>query len=206
MLNRMKATLGITALALGSLALAAPAMAQTTGGNQGGQGQNCQGQTTQSSPNYQPGPCQSGQGNQNGGTHVQGETFTNNVCGFQPGASVNMSVDGQTGPTQTANGNGCVPVTIKVLDNSHVQVQGVTFNAACGPNSVILTGPNTAGSTVSQTDSFSISCAATPSTSSGKGLAFTGANVLKLGGAAGLLILVGFALVALERRKNRLQG
>jgi len=46
---------------------------------------------------------------------------------------------------------------------------------------------------------------ATPTRSSG-GLAFTGANIMKLGGVAALLIAFGALLVFADRRRSRLQG
>ena len=221
-MNRLKLTAGISSLALGLLLAAAPAGAQvynpgTTTTSTSTTSTTVAGATTTTLPGAtttappttsSPTTAAPAGGNQNGGTHVKGETFSNQLCGYQPGATVTLSVDGQAGPSATADGNGCVTVQVTIVDNSHVRVNGVTFNAACGPNSVITTGPGANGSTLSETDSFTINCgtAATPTSSNGGGLAFTGANILKLSGAALLLILFGAALVAAERRRSRLQG
>lgn len=223
-MNRFKLTAGISTLAMGLLLVAGPASAQvynpgpttttaapTTTTTVGNTTTTLPGATTTAPPTTQAGggattTTAPASGNQNGGTHVKGETFTNNACGYQPGATVSLNVDGQAGPSATADGNGCVAIQVTVLDNSHVRVNGVTFNASCGSNSVVTTGPGSNGSTLSETDSFTINCAATPSSTSSGGLAFTGANIMKLGGAALLLIAFGAGLVAVERRRSRLQG
>ena len=191
-MNRFKLTAGISTLAMGLLLMAGPATAQVYN----------PGTTTTAPATTTTAPAS---GNQNGGTHVLGETFTNNACGYQPGATVSVTVDGQAGPSATANGSGCVALQITIVDNSHVRVNGVTFNSSCGSNSIVTTGPGANGSTLSQTDTFTVSCAAAPTTSRG-GLAFTGANVMKIGGAGLLLIAFGAGLVAIERRRSRLQG
>lgn len=220
-MNRFKLTAGIPTLAMGLLLVAGPASAQvyapgptttstststTSTTAVGNTTTTLPGATTTAAPTTTPPTTAPASGNQSGGTHVKGETFTNNLCGYQPGATVSLNVDGQAGPSATADGNGCVAVQVTVLDNSHVRVNGVTFNASCGSNSVVTTGPGSNGASLSETDSFTINCAATPSTTSSGGLAFTGANIMKLGGAALLLIAFGAGLVAVERRRSRLQG
>lgn len=199
-MNRFKLTAGISTLVIGLLLVAGPASAQVY--NPGTTTTTAAGATTTAPPTTSTTAAPGG--NQNGGTHVKGETFTNNACGYRPGATVTLTVDGQAGPSATADSNGCVAIQVTILDNSHVRVNGVTFNASCGSNNVVTTGPGANGSTLSETDTFTINCAATPT--GGGGLAFTGANILKLGGAAALLILFGAGLVAVERRRARLQG
>jgi hypothetical protein len=159
------------------------------------------------------------------------------MCGFAPGATVAISVDGQSVGNQTADGNGCVAVTIKpsagaamasvngfplaavalpeavvhILGQAtgtskQITVNGVTVNGVCGSNSAIGVGPNTQGGTLTQTDLFTVNCAAapvsTPTTGTG-GLAVTGANIIRFGGAALLLIAFGAVLVFADRRRGR---
>jgi hypothetical protein len=177
-------------------------------------------------------------GVQASGTLVPGQSQTDELCGFAPGASVSVTANGQPVGNQTADSNGCVAVVVAVsagvalgsgssfplavvspaavvhilgqtAGSAHaITVNGVSVNGVCGSNSVVGTGANQQGGTLTQTDSFTINCAAAPITgapgsSSGSGLAVTGANILRFTGAALLLLAFGAILVIADRRRGR---
>ena len=62
-------------------------------------------------------------------TVVLGETISSTLCGFAPGSTVNVSVNGQPVGTVTANGSGCATVTTKVNSTSQATVLGVTVGS-----------------------------------------------------------------------------
>lgn len=213
---------GTTTTTPGGVTTTTPAGVTTTIGGGGGGG----GGTTTTPASVPPttaGPGTTtggggGGGTQNGGTHVLGETFVNEVCGFQPGAPVSLVTNGQPTGSAIADPNGCVAVTVRVISTSQVQVNGITVGSVCGANHVIAAGPSNAAGPFVQTDTFTVNCGVAPASAisptsptsatraSTGGLAFTGANVLRLGGAAVLLLLFGGLLVVADRRRGRVQG
>jgi len=143
---------------------------------------------------------------QAGGSASLGGSITNEVCGFLPGSTVQLTLNGTVSAgTTTADSNGCITITIKVLsDTPQLVVDGTQANGICGTNMVVATGPGASGGTFSQSDSVTVNCAAQP-TSSSSGLPFTGANVLKLAAAAVVLIMMGALLVVADRRRSRVR-
>jgi hypothetical protein len=136
---------------------------------------------------YPPGPATTQpsavNGNQDAGTVVRGSTVTRELCGFAPGSTVRISVNGSSVPTMTADANGCVTV------------QSVAER--CGANELTASGAQADGTPVNQRVTFTVSCG-----TSEAGTAFTGANIARgtITGAA--LIGVG-ALVVLGSRRRR---
>lgn len=139
-----------------------------------------------------------------GGSASLGGSVTNEICGFLPGSTVQLTLNGTVSVgTTVADPNGCITITIKVLnDKPQLVVDGTQANGICGTNMVVATGPGASGGTFSQSDSVTVNCAAQP-TSSSSGLPFTGANVLKLVVAAAVLIMMGALLVIADRRRGR---
>jgi len=152
---------------------------------------------------------------QDAGTHQIGETFRVTLappCVFSPGATVNVSVNGQGVIAKVADSNGFVGVTIRVVSATELEIDDpVSVRAQCGPNSLVGTGRSAAagGATVSQTVTFNVACAgpgggvARPV--SGR-VAFTGANIAKWAAVALALIGIGAVLVVANRRRGHAQS
>jgi hypothetical protein len=149
---------------------------------------------------YPPGPGTTQpaavNGNQDVGTAVLGETVTRELCGFAPNSAVQISVNGSSVTTMTADANGCVTVHFKVTSTSVVEVEGLTAVARCGANELLATGSQSGGAAVNQTVTFDVACGGSGQT------AFTGANIVRgaLTGAA--LVGVGVLTVLGGRRRR----
>lgn len=165
---------------------------------------------------YPPGPCTPLSGAQDAGSHLVGQSFSTTlepVCGFTPGASVNITVDGQVVGTKVADANGFVTVNITVGQSGNqiklIVNDSVTVNGSCGGNNIVGTGPSSvARANVSQTAVFRVLCP------SGAGVAqpvrgrvaFTGANILRWSAVAIALVLLGSVLVVANRRRQAARG
>jgi hypothetical protein len=120
-------------------------------------------------------------------------------CSFADNAAVTINNGGTTQST-TASATGGLTLTYGATDPT-LSIDGGTFvNAAYGVNTVTATGLNAAGGTNTATFLIDIE---NPSatTGSGTGLAFTGADLAALLGAALALILMGAAVVVYTRRR-----
>ncbi|MBM3674683.1 MAG: hypothetical protein FJW88_06950 [Actinobacteria bacterium] len=96
-------------------------------------------------------------------------------CGFAPGATVQIKVDGADAGTTTASAEGCISTTV----------------SASGGSTVIATGLNPQGGTLTLSGTVS----------SSSGFAFTGANTGLLVGVAIAILAVGGLFVVVTRRR-----
>jgi hypothetical protein len=134
-------------------------------------------------------------GQQTGGTHAIGETFVLEACGFAPGSSEKIAVNGVAAGTKTADGSSCVKTTIKVVSSTGGEVNDpVPVPIRCGQNTVTATGVAASRAPLTVTTAFTVNCGTT---------ALTGANVSLFVGLALVLLVVGGGLIFLERRKAR---
>jgi hypothetical protein len=165
-------------------------------------------------PGYPP-TCNAADVAQNAGVHQIGETFRVTLappCVFTPGASVNVTVDGQTVGTKVADASGFITVTIHVVSATELQIDDpVSVRSQCGGNSLVGTGPSQAdgGATVSQTVTFSVACpgpgGGVAQPVSGR-VAFTGANIAKWAAVALALVAIGALLVVANRRRGHTES
>jgi len=100
--------------------------------------------------------------------HVEG-------CGFAPGATAQISVDGSPAGTAAASAQGCISTTVTISAGSHT---------------VTATGLNSSGGTLTLSGTFSSSS-----------LAFTGGDALLVGGLAVAMVAVGALFVVVTRRR-----
>lgn len=130
-----------------------------------------------------------------------GGTATPSLCGFAPGSTVTLTIDGQPIGSLTAGSDACVTFPVSVLSTSKSQVLGLTIATTCGANSVSGSGTGASGSATTASTSFSVICA-----TSSTGIVFTGSNSsrdLKFGGG---LFLIGALVVFAFRRRERQQA
>jgi len=152
---------------------------------------------------YQVGGCASG--TVDAGAHAIGSTFSFVLgCPFEPGSTVTITVNGTTVGTKTADASGAVTVNVTVVSQTQLSINDpVSAPGQCGPNTVVATGAAN-GATGTNTAGFTVLCPAgvvTPSPRSG--VAFTGANVLRWGAIAMVLVAVGAFLIIADRRRAR---
>jgi hypothetical protein len=159
-------------------------------------------------------------GSINAGTLGADGTVSVDVCGFVPGSTVSISLNGSPVTTATVGSNGCATITIQVVSpgtalgravfaaaglrlaatSSSLKINGVTATGLPpGQQNTIAatgTGTNLASRTVNVF--FTTSTGA-----SGGGLPRTGAMILRWSLAALALIAVGGLLVLADRRRGR---
>jgi hypothetical protein len=135
------------------------------------------------------------------GNQPIGNTFTVTLCGFAPGATVTLAVNGTVDASVVAGSGGCVTLT-GVVSDPHIAVNGGTPVAVgLGANAITATGISAGGGTQTDTADLTVvttaAAAATPS-----GLAFTGADIMAvvIGGLA--LIALGFLVLTFARRRT----
>jgi hypothetical protein len=128
-----------------------------------------------------------------------GGTTSPTLCGFAPGSTVTVMIDGQPVGSLTAGSDACVTFPVSVLSSSKSQVLGLTIATTCGANSVSGSGTGANGTATTASTSFSVICA-TAST----GIVFTGSNSvrdLEFGG--GLFVIGGLLVFAFRRRERQ---
>lgn len=141
-------------------------------------------------------------------TVTLGSSTTATACGFTPGSTVSISVNGASYGSATAGSTGCVSLTIGTQSANGViqlNVDGGSFvTGRCGANSVVLTGSQTFTLTVNIVGGACTAAVVTPAPPAAappSGLAFTGADIAMT--TIGGLLLIGAGsvlLVALRRR------
>jgi hypothetical protein len=156
---------------------------------------------------YPPGPATTQPSGINAtqdlGTLAVGESGNRELCGFAPGSTVRINVNGSFVMNKTADANGCVRVRFRVASETVVEVDGVAAPAHCGPNDLVAAGAQTDGTPVSQTVQFEIVCGSLPRAST----ATTGAGIAR-GALVGAALVGSGVLVVLgsRRRKARVQA
>ena len=151
---------------------------------------------------YPPGPATTQPSGTNStqdlGTLAVGQTASRELCGFAPGSTVRINVNGSFVMNKTADGSGCVQVAVKVVSATSVEVNGTAAVAACGPNDVVASGAATDASPVSQTLQFEIVCGPLARAST----ATTGASIAR-GALVGVALVGSGALLVLGSRRRR---
>jgi len=163
-------------------------------------------------PGYPPGPCIPGNRVENLGSRAIGSTFTIRMvtqCLWDPGFTVNLTVNGQAAGSKTADGASSINVSVTVLSATQLSINDpILVSGGCGNNRVVGTSPSSAagGAIETFTATFNVDCgrpAATAGAVGGiGGIAFTGANILKWGGFALVLMAGGWLLVGVSRRRR----
>jgi len=159
---------------------------------------------------YPPGPCTPGNVVVDYGTRVIGETFNIRMvtkCLWNPGDTINLTVNGQPAGAKVVDGGSGITVNVTVSSATELSINDpVVVRGGCGENSAVGVSPSAAagGVTESYTARFRVNCAAAPTKASSVpgGIAFTGANILKWGGIALVLMVAGWFLVGVTRRRR----
>jgi hypothetical protein len=126
------------------------------------------------------------------------------TCAFTPNSGTTVTFGGQVLASPTADSNGLITLSISAEDPS-ISVNGSAYQPAVfGTNTITATGTNASGATNTATFLVDLVAPASPASSSssgGSGLAFTGADLAALIGAALVLILLGVGVVTVTRRR-----
>lgn len=120
------------------------------------------------------------------------------TCAFTPNSPVSLNFGSTSVSGVTADGNGLINVSVSGED-PHLSFNGGPYLAAVyGVNTLTATGTNASGGT--NTATFLVDLVQ-PSSGSGGGLAFTGADLAALVAAALALILLGSGVMLYTRQQ-----
>jgi len=152
---------------------------------------------------YPPGPATTQPSGINStqdlGTLAVGQSADRELCGFAPGSTVRINVNGSFVTNKTADGNGCVRVRFRVASETVVEVDDpIAAPAHCGPNDLVAAGSQSDGTPVRQTVQFEIVCGSLPRAST----ATTGANIAR-GTLVGAALVGCGVLLALGSRRRK---
>ncbi|HEX3794048.1 MAG TPA: hypothetical protein VHV57_06080 [Acidimicrobiales bacterium] len=118
------------------------------------------------------------------------------ACDYASGSSVAVTLNGAASESATADNNGVVNLNATVTD-PHIAIDTTAPVAvSLGTNTIVATGTTSSGAT--DTVTFVVDLQNAPGSS---GLAFTGADLAALIGAALALVLLGSAIVIFTRRR-----
>jgi LPXTG-motif cell wall-anchored protein len=135
------------------------------------------------------------------GLQRQGAAFTKEDCGFAPGSTAQISLNGRNIFTKAAEGDGCVRLRVEIQNRNKVRIDGTLYDAnRCADNAIGVAGPSRTGGTRTAENRFKIDC---PTGAAGAALPRTGAAMvgdLSVGGAGLVVGGVIFSIVARRRR------
>jgi hypothetical protein len=82
------------------------------------------------------------------------------LCGFTPASSALLSLDGQAGGTEAADGKGCITLTVTFDSGGQSTIVQTSARVAttCGLGSIVAAGRSPSGVPVGQTDGFRVLC------------------------------------------------
>ena len=94
-------------------------------------------------------------------------------------------------------------MAVRVVSQTQIEIDDpITVAAQCGVNTIVASGPSD-GTPVPQTATFTILCPGGPAQAVRGRVAFTGANLLRWGGGAAVLVAIGGFLLVTARRRSR---
>lgn len=140
------------------------------------------------------------------GAQRPGQTFNKEDCGFRPGSTANVALNGRQIFTKQAESDGCVRMTVEVQNSNKIRIDGRNYDAnRCAENTITVSGEHRNGGTLSYDNKFRIDCAGVGGTGQGRGgeqTARTGldADDLSLAGAG--LVTAGVVLFVVARRRR----
>ena len=128
-------------------------------------------------------------------------TSVSSSCAFAPGATVSISFLGTTQSATADASTGILTLNLSATDPSLAVNGGAFQTAVYGNNTITATGLNASGGPNTATFLVDLVNPNATSSSSGSGLAFTGADLAALVAAALALILMGAGVVVFTRRR-----
>lgn len=155
------------------------------------------------------------------GTLTPGGTIIFESCGFVPNSVVTLTLNGTAIGTDTVEGDGCARQTVTLASTSagraviaaigaptllaqqgsaSVVIDGRTFAARVGSNTLVVSGTGANGAPRSVTHTFTIAGAAA---GGARGLARTGGMIARWTLAGGVLVAIGAGVVVLNRRRQQ---
>ena len=123
------------------------------------------------------------------------------TCAFAPGAAVSISFLNTTQSATADATTGILTLNLAATDPALGVNGGALQTAVFGVNTITATGNNASGGTNTATFLVNLVNPNATGANSGSGLAFTGADLAALIGAALALILMGAGVVIFTRRR-----
>lgn len=153
---------------------------------------------SQSSANYPP---SNGAQVKDFGVQRQGGSFTKEDCGFAPNSSARVSLNGRDLFTKNAEGDGCVRLSVEIVDRDTIRIDGTAHEARpCAQNTITVSGTHRDGGTLSYDNRFRIDCAAGTGAAA---LPRTGsADAMNLSVAGAGLVVIGVVVAIVARRRR----
>lgn len=149
-------------------------------------------------------PCNPPTSTQNLGSLDVGATATYRLsptpCTLNPGAALTVTVNGINIPGKVADANGTVLVTVRAVSRTQLEIDDpVNVAAVCGNNNIVVRGPSKAAAnvTVNHTGTFNLVCPVAGGT-----VPRTGSSTLRWVSVATVLVALGAAFLAVERRRS----
>jgi hypothetical protein len=135
------------------------------------------------------------------GLQRTGATFTKEDCGFAPGSTAQIALNGKNIFTKPAESDGCVRLAVEIQNKNKVRIDGTNYDAnRCAENTITVSGTHRNGGTISYDNKFKIDCATGVAPA---GVARTGAaHVTDLSVAGAGLVFVGVVLAIVARRRR----
>lgn len=137
------------------------------------------------------------------GSQRIGDSFNKEDCGFLPNSTAAIRVNDTAAGTKPIGGDGCVRMTVKIVDQDTIAIDGTEYPAKrCASNVIFVTGPVPSGAAQSRQveNRFTITCAA----AAGNALPRTGSDIADIAAVGGLLVVVGATVVTIVRRRRSL--
>jgi hypothetical protein len=172
-----------------------------------GMPQTANGQTTTTVSGY-PGPTSttlpaSTSTSQTVGPLAIGSTLSFQVCGYQNGSSVSLRLNGNSAISGnfTVASNGCATITMTASGTSSnvvVSINGNSYPAVLGQNSIVSNGTGVNGAPLIITTSFNIT--------NPPSLAFTGFDIILWGSIIIVLVALALVFISVAKRRKRLSN
>ena len=137
------------------------------------------------------------------GAQRPGDSFNKEDCGFLGGSTAQIRVNDTAAGTKTVGSDGCVRMTVKIVDEDTISIDGTEYPALrCRSNVIYVTAPVPSGSAQSRQvqNRFTINCGAVAASN----LPRTGSDIGSLVALGGVLVVVGTTVVLIVRRRRTL--
>jgi LPXTG-motif cell wall-anchored protein len=135
------------------------------------------------------------------GSQRPGDTFNKEDCGFQAGTTAEIRLNDTAAGTKQVEGDGCVRLTVRIVDQDTVSIDGREYDARrCRSNVIFVTAPVAGGAARQRQveNRFTINCGGI----AGNNLPRTGTDVADLAALGGVLVVLGATVVTIVRRRR----
>jgi hypothetical protein len=136
------------------------------------------------------------------GAQRPGADFTKEDCGFAPGSTAQVSLNGSHLFDKAAESDGCVRLAVHIQNKNQVRIDGKNYAAnRCADNTITVSGTHRNGGTLSYDNRFRIDCGAAVGAAA---LPRTGStvDVQRWSWLGAGLVVIGIVLSIVVRRRR----